>query len=155
VLNGCTDDYFGVTLNPNGFTPSASGGVGSFTGTGPSYLPTNPHGAGNNDTFMVKNNSSTYDTKYLTFLDNQFRAAMGRPPNPPGVTVVGTTNRFAPLTNYTSRNLGPMQTLVTQVHELGHSLDAITGIGYDFKKDDLAGRILENCVRSRGGFKYK
>jgi len=71
------------------------------------------------------------------------------------------TDPGAPLTNYTGYDSpSAIEMLITQVHELGHSLDAITQIGYDFPekhggKTDLGGEILENCVRDRGGFKYK
>jgi hypothetical protein len=68
----------------------------------------------------------------------------------------------APLTNYTGYDVtDPMKMLKVQVHELGHSLDDITKIGYDdqerFPKhpDDFGGKILEDCVRRRGGFKYR
>ncbi len=153
VLNSCTENLFGVTTNS--FTGSSKGNNGSFQGTGPSYFRTNKQGAGNNDTFTITNNATSYTSSFLTNLDNQFKVAAGKSPNPPGRTVIGTTNRFSPLTNYTANNLGPMQTLQTQVHELGHSLDVITGIGYDSFEDDLAGKILEDCVKRRGGFRYK
>ncbi len=62
-----------------------------------------------------------------------------------------------------------MEILKTQVHELGHSLDVITGYRYKGKTDDgegirlgqtkgkpiEAGFKLEGCVAKYGGFKYR
>jgi len=45
--------------------------------------------------------------------------------------------------------------LKSQVHELGHSLAAITGVGFDRNNTPEGGWKLENCVRNGGGFKYR
>ncbi len=157
VLNRCTQDYFGVSLD--NFKPSVSGGIGEFTGTGPSYLSVNPNGAGNNDTFTIRNNATTYSNSYLKFKQNETLSALGLPPD--HRPIVGLAPRSTPYVNYTGNDLkDPMEVLRTQIHELGHSLDRITQIGYDDSgkqpgKDDLGGRILEDCVTRRGGFRYK
>jgi RHS repeat-associated protein len=155
VLNGCTQDYFGVTLK--NFKPSGRKNPGSFTGTGPSQLPSNRF-PGNDQTFTVTN-STSYPINILKDKHDEFSRASGEPPST--TDIWGLTMSSAPLLNYTGYNVPtPMDILVTQVHELGHSLDIITGIGYDDAdkhggQKDLAGMTLENCVRSRGGFKYK
>ncbi|HWN11913.1 MAG TPA: PKD domain-containing protein [Pyrinomonadaceae bacterium] len=157
VLNGCTEDYFGVSLIS--FKSSVSGGVGEYTGTGPSYLGVNPNGAGNNDTFTIRNDAATYSRAELTNYDNQFRKLAGKPPhsNP----ILGLTQPRAPLKNYTGNDIkDPMRVLMTQIHELGHSLDTITSVGYDDPgkhsgTEDLGGQILADCVRQRGGFREK
>jgi YD repeat-containing protein len=153
VLNSCTEDYFGVTLNT--FDESRVGHAGSFTGTGPSYLPNNPNGSGGTATFKITN-SLDYSNAQLTAYNNNLKT----PGEPTSGPIIGLTIRGAPLKNYTGTDNGPMQMLMTQVHELGHSLDAITQIGYDIPenhsgKKDLGGKILEDCVRKRGGFKYR
>lgn len=143
----------------NSFKPSVSGDIGEFSGAGPSYLATNPNGAGNNGTFNVRNNAKNYSNSYLKLKENEFRAARGEPPDTR--SIVGLTVRSAPLTNYTGfdvKNL--MDVLRTQIHELGHSLDVITSMGYDDRdkhpnRPDLGGKILEDCVRRRGGFRYR
>jgi hypothetical protein len=98
----------------------------------------------------------------LKFKANEFRQALGKPPYAANVTVNGLTMPGAPLTNYTGYDVtDPMKMLKVQVHELGHSLDDITKMGYDdqerFPKhpDDFGGKILEDCVKRRGGFKYR
>lgn len=159
ALDACTREYFGVTLNS--FRPSSRGQNGSFTGTGPSYLPNNSI-PGNKQSFTITNNVTSYSTSYLKFKDDEFRKAAGRPPNATNVTIDGLTMPGSPLTNYTGNNVtNPMKILIIQIHELGHSLDDITKIGYDDRErfpvhpDDLGGTILENCVKRRGGFKYR
>jgi len=153
VLDGCTQDYFGVKLND--FDESRIGHSGHFTGTGPSYLPGNKNGYGGTATLTVTN-SLRYSNAQLTAIND----SLTLPGEPKTGPVEGLTNREAPLTNYTGYDNNAMRMLVVQVHELGHSLDAITQIGYDFPekhggKKDFAGKILEDCMRKRGGFKYR
>jgi hypothetical protein len=154
VLNSCTEDYFGVTLKS--FDESRRGQNGRFTGTGPSYLPGNPNGEGGTATYTITN-SVDYSNKELQKMATEWFG--GRPPEP-GKKLVGFELPGYPLRNYTGSDNGPMQMIMTQVHELGHSLDEITQIGYDNinrhpGRPDLGGQILEDCVRKRGGFKWR
>jgi hypothetical protein len=145
VLNECTQDYFGVTLNS--FTPSSHGKDGSFTGTGPSYLHDNPNGAGYDDTFTITNNVRRYSTSELSTINRNLTGKDQR--------VTGMTDPYTPLRNYTANDLkSPLEILKTQVHELAHSLDAITAIQYKDKGVE-PGDKLESCVIKRGGFKYR
>ncbi|HXM47489.1 MAG TPA: hypothetical protein VN956_06435 [Pyrinomonadaceae bacterium] len=154
VLDSCTQDYFGWKLEA--FDESRAGHSGSFKGTGPSYLPNNPNGYGGTATYTITN-SVRYSNDQLRAIDNRRKI----PGEPNTGRILGLTDPGAPLTNYTGYDSpSAIEMLITQVHELGHSLDAITQIGYDFPekhggKTDLGGEILENCVRDRGGFKYK
>ncbi|MGH9942902.1 MAG: hypothetical protein ACRD9R_11165 [Pyrinomonadaceae bacterium] len=153
ILNECIQELFGVELRS--FTESRRGSNGSFTGTGPSNY-NNKNGAGNNDTFTITTDVHRYSLNDLRDVENRFRAAAGRPLLGPNDQINGTTNRLAPLTNFTANDLkGSFAILRNQIHELGHSLDAITGIGYDFQKNGEAGKKLVDCVASRKGFKYR
>ena len=114
-----------------------------------------------NQTFTVTNNVTSYSRSYLKLKSNEFRQARGLPPHGPKVVINGLTVTTAPLTNYTGYEVtNPMQMLEVQIHEVGHSMHAITLIGYDDDdkfptRPDLGGKILEDCVRSRRGFKYR
>ena len=109
-------------------------------------------------TFKVTN-TLKYSRAELTAFDDAFKRANGEPPNKE--PLLGLTHPDAPLRNYTGYDSpSPMQMLETQVHELGHSLDAITRIGYDDPTrhggtGDLAGTILSDCVKKRNGYRYK
>jgi hypothetical protein len=154
VLNSCTEDYFGVTLKR--FDESRRGHNGSFTGMGPSYLPGNPNGEGGTATYTMTN-SVDYSNKELKKMATEW---FGGAAPEPGKIIVGFELPGYPLRNYTGSDNSPMQMIMTQVHELGHSLDEITQIGYDRLgkhpgRPDLGGRILEDCVRKRGGFRWR
>jgi hypothetical protein len=114
VLNSCIEDFFGVTLKS--FDESRRGHNGRFTGAGPSYLPANPNGEGGTATYTITN-SVDYSNKDLQKMDAEWFG--GRPPEP-GKKLVGFELPGYPLRNYTGSDNGPMQMIMTQVHELGH-----------------------------------
>jgi RHS repeat-associated protein len=152
VLAGCVRDYFGWQLLD--FKPSTRGGLGSFRGEGPSYHQSNPN-PGNNQELTITNNAASYSISYL-----KYKSAELGSPAPPKYDVYGLSVG-SNLTNWTGNDVPTaMNILMNQVHELGHTLDALTQIGYDDEtkhpnRPDLGGKILENCVKSRGGFKYQ
>ncbi|HEY6120156.1 MAG TPA: hypothetical protein VIV66_09370 [Pyrinomonadaceae bacterium] len=130
------------------FQQTERGRTGSFTGIGFDVIN---HG-GNSATYTIYNDVTRYSSEAL-------KIAAGSEGK--GGRVTGLTDPTYPWTNYTSDNLSStMEILKTQVHELGHSLDVITGVRYKDKLDDKgnpieAGWKLEGCVAKYGGFKYK
>lgn len=152
MLAGCVQDYFGWQLLD--FKPSTRGDLGSFRGKGPSYHSSNPN-PGNQQELTITNNAASYTKSYL-----KYKAVELGSPIQPKYDVYGLSVG-SNLTNWTGNDVPTgMDILMTQVHELGHTLDALTQIGYDDEKKhpdrpDLGGKILENCVKSRGGFKYQ
>jgi RHS repeat-associated protein len=140
ILNGCTEELFGVTLKS--FQETTLGSSGSFTGQGPDVI----NNGGNIRTFRVDNNASKYSLDDLKTIHHNLTGKIDR--------VTGISDPQYPWTNYTANNLpSRLEVLKTQVHELGHSLDVITGIRSRDKGIE-AGFKLENCVRDRGGYKY-
>jgi hypothetical protein len=113
---------------------------------------------GNDTTISVVNEVSAYTSAQMITFYNQ-----GKPPSqqlPANANVTGYTGStpscYTPYRNFTASNLrNPMEILKTQVHELGHSLAAITGVGFDQNNTPEAGWKLEDCVRNGGGFKYQ
>lgn len=147
VLNGCTEDLFGVTTDQSAFKESTLGSAGSFKGTGPDVI----NKSGNNNTFTITNDTSKYSLNVLKQIHETLSGTkMGK-----NERVTGTALPDHPWINYTANNLTPqLEVLKTQIHELGHSLDVITGVRYKDKGIE-AGFKLENCVRDRGGFKFR
>jgi len=129
------------------FTGSVKGTGGSFKGNGPLW-----ENGGYNKDFTVYNNNTAMSTAELTaFAHAHHKADPQYTDVPPGYVAIGYTPPWGN-TNYTANDLSRMQTLETQVHELGHSLQALIDTKYDL---DLAGTKLHDCVKERGGFKYK
>ena len=147
VLNSCTQDLFGVTTDQAKFTETTLGSSGSFTGTGPDVI----NKSGNDNTFTITNNASKYSLNDLkTIHENLSGKKLGK-----NERITGNSPADIPWINYTANNLTPrLEVLKTQVHELGHSLDVITGIRMKDRGVE-AGFKLENCVNDRGGFKYR
>lgn len=136
-----------MALQEKGFTETTLGSAGSFTGTGPDVI----NNSGNNSTFTITNNASKYSLDDLKKIhENLSGTKLSK-----NERVTGLAPPDYPWVNYTANNLTPrLEVLKTQIHELGHSLDVITGIRYKDKGIE-AGFKLENCVRDRGGFKYR
>jgi RHS repeat-associated protein len=145
ILNECTQTLYGVTTKE--FTESRKGKGGSFKGNGPLW-----ENGGNNADFTVNNNSTAMNTAELTEFSNRRNRDRGMDPLPPGQVAIGNTPRFSPNQSYTASDLGPMEMIVTQVHELGHSLNDLVGLKYP---GDTGGQKLEDCVKNKGGFKYR
>ncbi len=153
VLSDCVDMLFGVTMTS--FNPTERGRAGSFTGIG---LDVIKH-AGNRATYTIYNDVTRYSSEALTSGNANKNER-----------VTGLSDPAYPWTNYTANNLSSMmEVLRTQVHELGHSLDVITGYRYKDKLDEgsgfrlgqtkgkpiEAGFKLEGCVAKYGGFRYR
>jgi RHS repeat-associated protein len=145
ILNECTQSLYGVTTKE--FMESRKGKGGSFKGNGPLW-----ENGGNNADFTVNNNSTAMNTAELTEFSNRRNRDRGMDPLPPGQVAIGNTPRFSPNQSYTASDLGPMEMIVTQVHELGHSLNDLVGLKYP---GDTGGQKLEDCVKNKGGFKYR
>jgi hypothetical protein len=152
VLAGCVREFFGWELID--FKEATKGGFGTFKGKGPSYHGTNPN-PGNNQELTITNNAASYSISYLKYKNAELGGKTPSKDDIWGLTVGSN------LTNWTGNDVPTdMDALVVQIHELGHTLDALTQIGYDDDtkhpdKPDLGGKILENCVRDGGGFKFK
>jgi RHS repeat-associated protein len=58
---------------------------------------------------------------------------------------VGITRPFSPNVNYTASDLSPVEMLMTQIHELGHSLDIITSQN-PFGSSEASAYTFQNCV---------
>jgi len=145
VLNRCTDRVFGVTTNS--FAEASVGSSGSFNGTGPDVI----NNSGNNSTFTITNDAARYTKETM----KQIHETLSGQKMAPNERVTGLTRPDYPWLNYTANNLSSqLEVLKTQIHELGHSLDVITGIRYGDKGIE-AGFKLENCVRDEGGFVFR
>jgi RHS repeat-associated protein len=151
-LNECTQRLFGVELKS--FTASQRGSNGSFTGYG-----ADAYGSGGSDTeIAVVNEVRAYTSNDLR---NQYNANLtpGQQPLPAGSFVMGragpTPSGYTPYRNFTASNLTNSRAiLATQIHELGNSLKAITGVTMGPNSpaglggDTDAGTRLERCVFS-------
>jgi len=153
VLSKCVKDLFGVDLLH--FDPSSAGSSGSTSLYGPDIDNPIP---GNNDAYTIINDTTSKSSSQLLAIVNQDRAARGKPPFASGYIIAGVTLSGSPKANYTANDLvSPMLILKTQVHELGNSLQFITGTSNDDNRkvfDSDAGQLLENCVNKGHGFKY-
>jgi hypothetical protein len=124
---------------------------GSFTGTGPDVI--NKRG-NTNTSITIFNNVSKYSLADLAKRHKNFTGTRAR--------ITGFTDSAYPEINYTARDLNdPLEVLKAQVHELGHSLDVITGVRYKDQYEKApartteAGFKLEDCVVKGKGFKFK
>ncbi len=151
ALADCIDQRFGVTLIS--FSDSQPGQNGSFTGRGPDYI----NRGGNNGTITVTNDVSRYSSAQLE-VESQLT---GNAPSPPGQFILGLTISSSPSLNFTANNvlqLGfpPLEIVITQVHELGNSLEFFTRAANGDRGsngDNDAGQKLEDCVRRNQGFR--
>ena len=142
ALAECVKDLFGVTLA--GFRESRPGGIGYFLGIGnvsgdKTQVPV---------PIVVSNDAAKYTSAQLTVVSDTKLL--------PGEFLKGWTPPTLPQAydNFTANNLGPMETIITQVHELGHSLHIITsGSNVIPHRGGEAGKALQDCVRSKRGFR--
>jgi RHS repeat-associated protein len=125
LLGPCVKQIFKVT--EQSFTPSTPGTFGSFTGT-----------LANNKEFTVTNDAKTYSTNTLTWRYAPLTALLGG-------SIYGYTNGLSPYKNYTANDLSPSElTTAIQIHELGHSLAAIS-FGNPFARESWGDKLLD-CV---------
>jgi RHS repeat-associated protein len=149
VLGKCIEDLYGVTVTS--FTPSSDGQGGVFVGFGPDR-----GSGGNNAVITIRNDVTTYNKSQLKEKENAFRAAQGLPllgPNDEvwGMTIDDATHNH--YTNYTASDLNPLDTLKSQVHELGHSLALVTGIERNAHgRNWEQGKSLEKCMNQNNGW---
>jgi hypothetical protein len=117
------------------FVPSTPGGIGSATGVGLDLFSFR----GPNSTITVTNDAQTYNAAQIGPLCGL---------NGPALGCETSTN---PYLNYTNNNNSAFGTVVTQIHELGHSLyDITTGVGLNPDSADT-GKSLEDCVKKNHG----
>ena len=150
VLGNCIKDLYGVTLTS--FTPSSGTALGVFVGFGPDR-----GSGGNNAPITIKNDATRYNMNEMKKIENAFRAAQGLPllgPNDEvwGMTIDDATHNH--YTNYTASDLtNALDTLKSQVHELGHSLALVTGIeGNAHSNGWEQGAKLEKCMNQNHGW---
>jgi hypothetical protein len=129
------------------FEESRKGKGGYFKGNGPLW-----ENGGYNVDFTVQNNSTAMNTAEMTEFSNKVRKDRGMDPIPQGYVAIGHTLGSNPRQGYTSNELGPMDMIKNQVHELGHSLDLLVGLKYP---GDTGGSKLKDCVQEEGGFKWR
>lgn len=140
VLSECIRALFGVkTIS---FAPSAPGRSGTFTGNGILFI------TGQSGHIGVLNNVTATNTQDLRNLSDTVRRQNGVAPLPADRVVLGYTPPWNPHMNYSARNQSAQSLVVTQVHELGHSLQLLLKGPF---VGDMA-KQLENCVRQNGGF---
>ena len=145
-LTQCLKDIYGVTLT--NITAATPNGLGIVQGSGNDVR----RGQG---AIMVTTNTSSFSSTDLKNMSNDH--AKRNPTHPkvgPGELVLGATFGFgmagivtvSPYTNYLANNppkdfSSNYSYLRRQIHELGHSLSAITGKGRGER-----GKQLEDCV---------
>lgn len=144
-MDYCTRTLYGVKAID--FIGSEKGKGGSFKGNGPLW-----ENGGYDKDFTVRNNVTAFTKAEAKTWVNAYYKDNNIGPIPPNYDVYGFTPPFEPRLNYTASDLGAMDMLVTQVHELGHSLNNLINLKYPA---DLGGQKLEDCVKQKGGFKYK
>ena len=150
ILGKCIQERFGATLLE--FNESQPGSNGSFAGYGADTFSNE----GNDANIYIINDVTSYDSAGLRRLSAQH----GRPV-PPTVFVTGLTLPINPYRNYTASNCpGAIRMAKTQVHELGNSLQLITGAAFNpatvRKRDDRdPGQWLQECLEDRGGFRQR
>jgi hypothetical protein len=148
-LKDCVSKLYGVTLKS--FTSAKSGKDGVFEGKG-------LNAKGNMESVKVTTNVWAYSMSGLNYLNNDYvknNPNSGQPRAKPGQLVLGVTFGFgvadgcvqSPYLNYLANDPPPAYASDDsyrrrQVHELGHSLAAITGK----LQPGEQGEALENCV---------
>ncbi|MCM3870117.1 MAG: hypothetical protein ND895_05400 [Pyrinomonadaceae bacterium] len=167
VLARCIRDQFGVELRE--FLESRVGLNGTFTGFGPdrytasSNIPGATQHYGNNTTITVVNEVKAYGPAKLRDFYNTIPPAPSKKvglldgymgPTPDGAG----GSQYTPYRNFTANDITNLMRLIeVQVHELGNSLQDITGAMNNERRrvrgDPDAGAKLEKCVRDGGGFK--
>jgi RHS repeat-associated protein len=147
-LDECTQELFGVSLTS--FTGSKKGQGGSFVGLGPD------RGNGNNNTVIkIRSDVTTYSLSQLKAIENGARAARGEPLLKPGDQIYGITFPNAPYTNYTANDLtNPLDILKNQIHELGHSLAAVTQIDRNPPLGEQGAKLVK-CMNKKGGWQLQ
>jgi RHS repeat-associated protein len=134
VLNDCLASL-GINANVVAFKPSVSGGNGYAIAIGTDLFSSR----GQNVPIVVTNDSSSYNAA-------QVGALCGLP------AAFGCTLPGNPYNNFTNNNNKAFGTVVTQVHELGHSLFKITaGSNLIPEPNGEVGNALEDCVKQNHG----
>jgi len=133
-----------VTLTS--FTPSNDGSDGTFKGFGPDRIKN----GGNDAIIEVTNDVNKYSSSEALVVVNAARVAAGLTPLPANTFMYGFMDPASPYTNFTSNNVtNTVEIVKTQIHELGNSLQEITGAANNDQAnvaDPDAGNRLENCV---------
>lgn len=153
-LNECTQRLFGVELRS--FTASTRGQLGSFSGYGADALS----GGGKDMEITVANDAKNFSgvrlgQLYTRFTGQASGSLMGitfpSGTSPSGINYADAG--FTPYRNFTGNNLrNPQAILATQIHELGNSLQYITGVTMaansraGIQGDTDPGTRLERCV---------
>jgi RHS repeat-associated protein len=151
ALDTCTKRIFGVALSA--FVPSSRGANGSFTGIPRGGSPTNP--------ITVLNDVRSYSRRGLRRLVKRFNGRDGGavagafvPPSILSEDLARSIDTgFSAYRNYTARDLqgSAYVFLIVQIHELGNSLQNITGASVFpslNSTDPDAGQVLEECFRN-------
>jgi hypothetical protein len=156
----CAYDNFGVTLTD--FKPSSPGNPGSFTGTN---LNSDPRVA----QIHIENEVRSYSSRQLGKLLVKFGGhTPGKGRGVAGLTIDfktanGAETGYSPYRNFTARDAnkfvgqiaGIDNFVETQIHELGNSLDLITGIYIGDPAlsavggDSDSGFAFETCVKTK------
>jgi hypothetical protein len=122
-LPECVREIYGVDVRT--FVPSGPGSNGNFIGNI------------NGKTFSVENDVGSYTAAALGVISYKFHP------------IAGYTNGFSPYLNYTASDLQPVEAFaLTQIHELGHSLDVIMS-GNPFGTNEASAERLEDCLRRK------
>jgi hypothetical protein len=149
VLNKCVQDIFRVTAYA--FKGSTPNGNGYFIGYGTDAISPSRGGRGGaKGLIVVTNDATSYTSAQLNVLAGA--------PLPPNSTTTGLTYPAFPYNNFTNSNNNAIGTLISQVHELGHSLFRITSGLSPFLPEtesdpDYYGHALEDCVKRYHGFR--
>jgi hypothetical protein len=159
VLKDCLSRKFGVELRK--FDETRAGHDGSFTGFGPNVVD-HPVMNGNDSEYTILNDVHLYSLDKLKTLAINSGHQVGEKDRITGMTF----NENSMIRhNYTGSDNSALEMIKTQVHELGHSLDYLTGIRlgdrHDAETDPRkkrgieAGFVLEDCVTAGHGWVYK
>jgi RHS repeat-associated protein len=144
VLNDCLQSL-GIPVKVVAFKPSTPGGTGYAIGIGPDTFAR----GGQIVPIVVSNDASTYTAAQLGPLSHSPSGwAYGWTPP---VHQLGS-----PYRNFTNNNNNAYGTVITQVHELGHSLwDIFAGSPLVPEPQGEAGKALEDCVKNNKGISGK
>ena len=149
-LAQCVKDIYGITMTS--IQAATPGNPGTFSGSGRDILR---RSGGDNSSILVITNTSSFSSRQLAQMSEDYRRRNSSHPRlQPGQLVLGATFGFgmaglvnvSPYTNYLANNppadfSSNYSYLRRQIHELGHSLSAITGRGSGER-----GKQLEDCV---------
>jgi RHS repeat-associated protein len=138
VLNDCLRSL-NIPVTIYSFKESTPGGNGYAVGIGSDFYSR----SGQSVPIVVANDASTYNA-----------AQLGNFAGKPYVFGLTKPDRGGPYRNFTNNNNNSFGTLITQVHELGHSLFTITaGSSFISEPNGEIGKALEDCVRQRHGIR--